>query len=78
MEYLSQSNWLAAPSSKVTFNNKDSNLLVHAFHEQAKYRKHTLRKIIELPKHNSLALVTHNHSLSFLSYDRGKHTSEDK
>ena len=78
MEYLSQSNWLARPSSKVSFNNKDSNLLVHAFHEQAKYRKHTLRKIIELPKHNSLALVTHNHSLSFLSYDRGKHTSEDK
>lgn len=78
MEYLSQSNWLAAPSSKAAFNSKDSSLLVHAFHEEAKYRKHTLRKIIELPRHNSLALLAHNHSLSFLSYDRTRHTSEFK
>lgn len=51
-------------------NARDGSLLVHAFHEEVKYRKFALRRVVEVPKHNTLALLATNHALSFLTLDR--------
>jgi hypothetical protein len=73
LEYLSQSTWLSPASlSKQSKPTKETSVLVHAFNEDAKYRKHTFKKVIEMSRHRSLALLTNNNSLTFLSFDKSQ------
>lgn len=69
LEYLSQSAWLAHPPPLPLPHPAapDRHVLFPAFREHTAYRKHLIRKVIEVQRAGQLGVLTANGALSFVS-----------